>query len=269
MTFETRGVARPNPDVQHARSARPELPSSRFTAHPEHPSPTRAVVAEVLVVDVDGTLGGLSNYLRENAVSCEHVFQGSAGLQRLQSGVHDAGIVDAEAPGVDARELLHRLREKSSVPVIVLTARNAAAVRADWLEAGADDSLSKPVSPRELLARLRAILRRRHARVIGEGLQAGPLTLDLSTGLARVGPARVVLTPLEFDLLAALVRRAGRVVRRTSLLSLVGRQHAPVGERTVDVHIARLRKKLGAAERGFGKCIGTVRGIGYVLAAGP
>lgn len=267
MTFESRGAPAPSADHRAVRSTR----GTRVLApsDPERGTPARSVMAEVLVIDVDRTLGGLSTYLLDNAVSCEHVPNGSVGLQRLLGGVYDAGLVNADASGLDARDLLHRLREKSNVPVIVLTARNTAAVRADWLDAGADDSLSKPVSPRELLARLRAILRRRHAPVTGEDLRAGPLALDLSTGLAQVGPQRIALTPLEFNLLAALVRRAGRVVRRTSLLSLVGRQHAPIGERTVDVHIARLRKKLGAAERGFGKCIGTVRGVGYVLAAGP
>lgn len=267
MTFETHGAHHRGAGHQDARLL-PAAPSP-VPSDPAHGGPTRSVVAEVLVVEADPAVRGLSSYLLENGVSCEHVAGGATGLHRLLSGVYDAGIVNADASGHDARELLQRLREKSNVPVIVITARNTAVVRADWLDSGADDSLSKPVSPRELLARLRAILRRRHTRVTPEGLQAGALSLDLSTGLARVGPARVSLTPLEFDLLVALARRAGRVVRRASLLSLVGRQHAPVGERTVDVHIARLRKKLGEAERGFGKCIGTVRGVGYVLAAGP
>ncbi|HEU5074147.1 MAG TPA: response regulator transcription factor [Polyangiaceae bacterium] len=265
MTFETPGAPRPAPGRLDTGSAwvAPSTPSH------EYGSTARAVMAEVLVVDADESLRALATYLLDNGVSCEHVPRGEVGLQRLLSGVYDAGIVDAEAAGLDARELLQRVREKSNVPIIVLTDRSTAAVRANWLEAGADDSLSKPVSPRELLARVRAILRRRHSRVTGDDLRAGPLLLDLANGVAQVGPQRVVLTPLEFDLLAALVRRAGRVVRRASLLSLAGRQHAPVGERTVDVHIARLRKKLGAAERGFGRCIGTVRGVGYVLAAGP
>lgn len=264
MTFETPGAPRPAPGLHDPGSAG-VVPS---TPHHEHGSPARTVMAEVLVVDADGSLG-LARYLLENGVSCEHVPREATGLQRLLSGVYDAGIVNADATGLDARELLQRVREKSNVPVIVLTDSNTAGARADWLDAGADDSLSRPVSPRELLARLRAILRRRHSRVTGDDLRAGPLLLDLSNGVAQVGPQRVLLTPLEFELLAALVRRAGRVVRRASLLSLVGRQQAPVGERTVDVHIARLRKKLGAAERGFGRRIGTVRGVGYVLAAGP
>lgn len=269
MTFETRGAPGPLEQrlPQNAQSTR--ATPCAATNSGEGTRLTSSVVAEVLVVEAEPGAGALTSYLRENGVSCERVPECALGLRRLLDGGYDAGIVDAGAAGSEALLLLRRLREKSAVPVIVLTDRNAATVRADCLDAGADDSLSKPVSPRELLARLRAILRRRHARVIGEGLQVGSLALDLSTGAARVGAHRVELTPVEFELLTVLARRVGCVVPRSSLLGLVGRQHPRVSERTVDVHIARLRKKLGAVERGFKKRIGTVRGLGYVLAVGP
>lgn len=268
MTFETRGAPRPldEPQLRDAESARhsPRTPSSAS----EGRRLTSSVMAEVLVVEGHAGAGTMTTYLRDNGVTCDRVPECALGLRRLLDGGYDAGIIDAGAAGSEALGLLRRLREKSAVPVIVLTDRSAATARADWLDAGADDSLSKPVSPRELLARLRAILRRRHARVIGEGLQVGPLALDLSTGSARVGTHQVDLTPVEFELLAVLARRVGCVVPRSSLLGLVGRRQLQVSERTVDVHIARLRKKLGAVERGFSKRIGTVRGLGYVLAIG-
>ena len=269
MTFETHGAPWPLDQLllRDAESARP-VPRTA-TGSGECRGLTSSVMAEVLVVEGQAGAGAMTTYLRENGVICDRVPNSELGLRRLLDGGYDAGIVDAGVTGPEALGLLRRLREKSAVPVIVLTDRNAATARADCLDAGADDSLSTPVSPRELLARLRAILRRRHARVMGESLQVGPLALDLSAGSARLGPHRVELTPVEFELLAVLARRVGCVVPRRSLLGLVGRQERRVSERNVDVHIARLRKKLGAIERGYSKCIGTVRGLGYVLAVGP
>lgn len=268
MTFETGGAVRPLDQLllRDTESPRPALRAPTGSHEPRRL--TSSVVAEVLVVEGQASAGAMTSYLRENGVACDRVPECAMGLRRLLDGGYDAGIVDAGVTSSEALGLLRRLRENSAVPVIVLTDRNAATVRADWLDAGADDSLSKPVSPRELLARLRAILRRRHARVTGEGLQVGLLVLDLSTGSARVGQHHVDLTPVEFELLAVLARRVGCVVPRSSLLGLVGRQQRHVNERTIDVHIARLRKKLGAVERGFSKRIGTVRGLGYVLAVG-
>jgi DNA-binding response OmpR family regulator len=167
-------------------------------------------------------------------------------------------------PGLDGLAVLRKIREAGHrVPVIMLTARGDEADRVVGLELGADDYVAKPFSPRELLARLRAVLRRAAPDSVAEKLSAAGITVDISAREAWVDGTPVELTGLEIDLLTALLRRAGRVVPRSALLELAGRGDITVGERAVDVHISRLRKKLGddAAAR-----IRTVRGVGYVLA---
>jgi two-component system, OmpR family, response regulator len=144
----------------------------------------------------------------------------------------------------------------------MLTARGDEADRVVGLELGADDYVAKPFSPRELLARLRAVLRRAAPAVVGERLVAAGIVVDVGARHVTVDGAEVELTGLELDILIALVRRAGRVVPRSALLAEAGRDDVAVSERTVDVHVSKLRKKLGdeAAKR-----IRTVRGIGYVV----
>ena len=165
MTFETHGAPRPL-DQLLLRDAESARPTSRTpTSSGECRRLTSSVMAEVLVVEGQAGAGAMTSYLIENGVTCDRVPDSELGLRRLLDGGYDAGIVDAGVTGSEALGLLRRLREKSAVPVIVLTDRSTATVRADCLDAGADDSLSTPVSSRELLARLRAILRRRHARV--------------------------------------------------------------------------------------------------------
>jgi len=145
----------------------------------------------------------------------------------------------------------------------MLTSRGDEAERVVGLELGADDYVAKPFSPRELLARLRAVLRRADPAAVAEKLTASGITVDATGREAWVDGKPVELTGLEIDLLLVLLRRAGRVVPRSALMDLAGRGDVSVGERAVDVHISRLRKKLGddAAQR-----IRTVRGVGYVLA---
>jgi DNA-binding response OmpR family regulator len=146
----------------------------------------------------------------------------------------------------------------------MLTAKGDETDRVVGLELGADDYLTKPFSARELLARLRAVLRRGHLQPNGERLKVGDIELDPNTRAVTVCGDSVDLTGLEFDLLTALMRRAGRVVPRTRLLTLAGREDVTVNERTVDVHISHLRKKL-ARGMASNKLIQTVRGVGYVL----
>jgi two-component system, OmpR family, response regulator len=165
-------------------------------------------------------------------------------------------------PQIDGLEVLRRIRAESRMPVVMLTARGDETDRVVGLELGADDYVPKPFSPRELLARLRAVLRRAAPDATSERLSAAGISADVGTREVTVDGKAVELTGLEFDILVALLRRAGRIIQRNALLAEAGRDDVVVGERTVDVHISRLRKKIGDEEQ---TRIKTVRGVGYVL----
>jgi DNA-binding response OmpR family regulator len=219
----------------------------------------------VLLIDDDARLAELlDGNLRPQGVALVHAGGGQAGLAALAGGGFDAVLLDVMMPGLDGLSVLRRLRDAGHrVPVIMLTARGDEADRVVGLELGADDYVGKPFSPRELLARLRAVLRRAQPDAIAEKLSAAGITVDTGSREAWVDGKPVELTGLEIDLLVALLRRAGRVVPRGALLELAGRTDVTVGERAVDVHISRLRKKLGDDPP---TRIRTVRGVGYVLA---
>ena len=219
----------------------------------------------VLLIDDDARLAELlDGNLGPQGVALVHAGGGQAGLAALAGGGFDAVLLDVMMPGLDGLSVLRRLRDAGHrVPVIMLTARGDEADRVVGLELGADDYVAKPFSPRELLARLRAVLRRAQPDAIAEKLSAAGITVDTGSREAWVDGKPVELTGLEIDLLIALLRRAGRVVPRGALLELAGRTDVTVGERAVDVHISRLRKKLGDDPP---TRIRTVRGVGYVLA---
>jgi DNA-binding response OmpR family regulator len=220
----------------------------------------------VLCIDDDVRLFELlASYLGENGVHLEHAADGRQGLATLERGVFDAVLLDVMMPGLDGLEVCRRIREKSRIPVIMLTARGDETDRVVGLELGADDYVPKPFSPRELLARLRAVLRRTATAGGEPPLVVGNVSVDLGAREVRVGGGVVELTALEFDLLVALARRPGRVVPREVLLEEAGRGDVTVSDRTVDVHVSHLRKKLGDDPRAP-KLIKTVRGVGYVLA---
>jgi len=225
------------------------------------------VSLKVLLIDDDARLFELlRGYFEPQAITLEHAASGGDGLAALGRQTYDALLLDVMMPGLDGLETLKRLRQRSNVPVIMLTARGDESDRVVGLEMGADDYVPKPFSPRELLARLRAVLRRLRPELGAERLCASGIEVEVSARSVRVEGQDVELTGLEFDLLVALLRRAGRVVPRQILLEEAGRGDTTVGERTVDVHISKLRKKLGDDPRRPFK-IRTVRGIGYVLAA--
>jgi len=220
----------------------------------------------VLLIDDDQRLIELlASYLEQNGVSVTGAPDGARGLAALEAGAFDAVLLDVMMPGMTGLEACKRIRQKSKIPIIMLTAKGDETDRVVGLEIGADDYVAKPFSPRELLARLRAVLRRAAPDAVADRIQVGLIAIDAPSREVLLAGKRIELTGIEFDILLALARRAGRVVPRDSLLSDAGRSDVVVGERTVDVHISHLRQKLGDDPR-TPKLIKTVRGVGYILA---
>lgn len=218
----------------------------------------------VLLIDDDARLAELlEGYMTPQGVAVVHAGGGQAGIAALANGGFDAVLLDVMMPGMDGLSVLRKLRDAGHrIPVIMLTARGDEADRVVGLELGADDYVAKPFSPRELLARIRAVMRRAQPDTVAEKLSSAGIAVDTGSRECWVDGKSVELTGLEIDLLIALLRRAGRVVPRSALLELAGRGDVTVGERAVDVHISRLRKKLGDDPP---TRIRTVRGVGYVL----
>ena len=225
----------------------------------------------ILVIDDDVELCSLvSEYLAPEGFHVEAVHQGNRGLERALSGEHTLVVLDVMLPNLNGFEVLRRIRDKSRVTVLLLTARGEDVDRIVGLEIGADDYLPKPFNPRELVARIRAILRR--TRATGRGsvppeqiLHVSDIELDPGTRTVRQNGKHVELTSVEFNLLHALLREAGRVVPRERLVDIVlSRKFSPF-DRSIDMHVSKIRKKLGDSEGGMDH-IKTVRGVGYIFA---
>ena len=216
------------------------------------------------IEDDDRLFRLLESYFGPSGVTLVQAPDGPAGLVALEGGGFDAVFLDLMLPRMDGLTVCRRIRERSQIPVIMLTAKGDEADRVVGLELGADYYVPKPFSPRELLARLRAVLRRSQPEGAAPEIVLGDLTIDVGGRIARRGPAAVDLTGLEFDILVALARRAGRVVPREVLLELSGRGDVTVNDRVVDVHVSHLRRKLGDDPKAP-RLIKTVRGVGYVL----
>ena len=222
----------------------------------------------ILLVDDDAELCSLlGEFLgREGfTVSCEH--EGMRGLEHaMQTGV-DLVVLDVMLPAIDGFEILRRLRQRSKVPVIMLTARGEDVDRIVGLELGADDYLPKPFNPRELAARIRAILRRYEPRpaVASGRIEVNGVALDPGTREVFSDGKRVELTTFEFDILELLMRSAGRVLSRDALMENFYNRKATPFDRSIDMHISHLRKKL---ERGDA-LIKTIRGVGYQFCRTP
>jgi DNA-binding response OmpR family regulator len=223
----------------------------------------------VLVIDDDVELCGLvAEYLHGEGFQTDCVHAGDTGLQRALKAEHILVVLDVMLPGLNGFEVLRRLRASSRTPVLLLTARGEDVDRILGLELGADDYLPKPFNPRELVARIRAILRRTQG--LGDArnlvLQAGGIEMDTATRTVRQGGAPVELTSVEFGLLEVLLRSAGQVVTREKLAATVlGRKFAPF-DRSIDMHVSKVRKKLNDTG-GPEDLIKTVRGSGYIFAA--
>jgi DNA-binding response OmpR family regulator len=233
-----------------------------------NPAPATNPSARILLVDDDVELAAmLSEYLTVEGFETVCAHTGENGIEQAARQTFDAIVLDVMLPGVNGIEVLRRLRERSPVPVLMLTARGDHVDRIVGLELGADDYVPKPCPPRELVARLRAILRRtRGTDQPGGTLSAGLLTLWPARRRVTCSGEPLTLTSTEFNLLEVLMRDAGRVVSKQDLYSRgLGR---PMGrfERSIDVHISSIRHKLmdAAGER---LRIESVRGVGYQLVA--
>ncbi len=227
----------------------------------------RQLSASILLVDDDVELCELlGEFFARRGIRLETVHDGRRGLARAVSGDHDLLLLDVMMPGLDGFELLRLLRRQSQVPVILLTARTTQIDRVTGLDAGADDYLPKPFGTAELVARIRAVLRR-SGRLAKEPdvLEVGGVRLIPSAREATSGGVSLPLTTVEYDILEYLVSAAGRVVSRDELTAALYRRRATKFDRTLDMHICNLRKKLDR----YGALIGTVRGVGYLFRSVP
>ncbi len=224
--------------------------------------------ARILVVDDDPALRELlSAYLTDNGYAVDLAGDGAEMRRAMEQAMPDALVLDLMLPGEDGLALTRELRAHSGVPILILSARGEEIDRVVGLEVGADDYLAKPFSPRELLARLRALLRRAQAPVpapAGEGYRFGPYRLDQAARRLLRGDADVGLSGAEFDLLKALIERPNRVMTRDVLLDLLKGYERDPYDRTVDIRVARLRRKI-EPDPGNPVYIRTVRGEGYLF----
>lgn len=218
-------------------------------------------MASILVVEDEPNIASLvETYLSREGYAVTRVDDGAKALEAADRIRPSLVILDVMLPGIDGLEVCRRLRARSRVPVIMLTAKDQEIDRVVGLELGADDYVTKPFSPRELVARVKAVLRRAEAAEEGpETLSLGIVAMDLSRRETRVGDRKVDLTPKEFDLLAFLMRNRGIVFSRDRLLERVWGYERPVDTRTIDSHVRSLRAKLGPD----GDVVKTVRGVGY------
>jgi DNA-binding response OmpR family regulator len=223
----------------------------------------------VLIVDDDVELCELvTEYLSPEGFQVESVNDGPAGLDRALSGEHAIVVLDIMLPGMNGLNVLRGVRARSRVPVLILTARGDDVDRIVGLEIGADDYLAKPFNPRELVARVRAILRRTQSAGENSGpdrLAVSDIELDTGARTVRRAGEPVELTSVEFSLLELLLRSAGQVVTREQIAKdVLGRQFYPY-DRSIDMHVSKLRRKLGETPGG-GERIKTIRSVGYIFA---
>jgi two-component system response regulator CpxR len=226
----------------------------------------------VLVIDDDvGLCELVAEYLEPEGYKVEAVHNGEAGVERALSGEHALAVLDFMLPGINGFEVLRRVRARSRLPIVMLTARGDDVDRIIGLEIGADDYLPKPFNPRELVARINAVLRRVRPEEPGakagmERLSVGDVEMETGTRVVRRAGETIELTVVEYDLLEMLMRSPGQIVTREELMRDVLHRSLSPFDRSIDMHVSHLRKKLGHriqdAER-----IKTVRGVGYIYAA--
>jgi two-component system response regulator CpxR len=221
----------------------------------------------ILLVDDDTELTALlSEFLQREGFSVSTEHEGNAGLAHASEPGIDLVVLDVMLPGIDGFEILRRLRVNHTVPVIMLTARGEDVDRIVGLELGADDYLPKPFNPRELVARIRAILRRYEPRPApGSRVEVNGIVLDPGMREVTAQGKPVELTTFEFDILDMLMRNAGRVLSRDALMENFYNRKATPFDRSIDMHISHLRRKLENGDA----LIKTIRGVGYQFSRGP
>jgi two-component system response regulator CpxR len=223
----------------------------------------------VLLVDDDVELCGLlTEFLKREGFTLECEHDGKRGLERAARDEYKVILLDVMLPGLDGFEILRGLRKQSKVPVIMLTARGEDVDRIIGLELGADDYLPKPFNPRELAARIRAILRRLEARpaaAAGARIEVNGVVLDPGSREVLANNKPVEVTTFEFDILEMLMRAAGRVLSRDALMENMYNRKATPFDRSIDMHISHLRKKLETSH----PIIKTIRGVGYQFCRTP
>ena len=251
------------------------MPDNTSLPHANKTASKMKAVNHILVIDDDRELVDLlREYLVPEGFTVDAAFDHTSGLQKALNGNDELVILDVMLPGGSGFELLKKMRAEASVtPVLLLTARGDAVDRIVGLQIGADDYLPKPFDPRELVARIHAILRRTRAAALptdeheeDRTVRVGDVTLSPATRTVTLGNKEVDLTTLEFNLLEVLLRRAGTIVEREDLANLaMGRPLAPF-DRSVDVHISKLRRKLSGRADSESR-IKSIRGVGYMYAA--
>lgn len=223
----------------------------------------------VLVVEDEPAIAELiAVNLRHNGFAPTVVFDGAAAQREIDAVLPDVILLDWMLPGDSGVALAKRWRQQErikGVPIIMLTARTEESDKVQGLDAGADDYITKPFSTQEMLARIRAVLRRRAPEIVNDTVQLGELMLDAATYRVTLAGAELKVGPTEFKLLHYLMKHPERVHTRGTLLDRIWGDHVFIEERTVDVHVKRLRESLGEA----GVMIETVRGAGYRLTAQP
>ena len=221
---------------------------------------TRILVVE----DEESYRDPLSYLLRKEGYDVSVAADGPAALEEFDRGGADLVLLDVMLPGLSGTEVILRLRQRSSVPVIMLTAKDSEIDKVVGLEIGADDYVTKPFSSRELVARIRAVLRRRGEpeEVTPAALEAGPVRMDVDRHVVTVSGSKIDLPLKEFDLLEMLLRNAGRVLTRMQLIDRVWGADYVGDTKTLDVHVKRLRAKI-EPDPGAPRYLVTVRGLGY------
>ncbi len=219
----------------------------------------------ILIVDDDTELCGLlQRYLERELFRVKTVHTAEEGLAEALSGLYQGVILDVMLPGGSGIEILRQIRSRSDIPVIMLTAKGDESNRIEGLEIGADDYVPKPCNPRELSARLRAILRRgRNAEVTAAKLEVDDLLIDFETHKVMRSGEELDLTATEFNILGVLIREIGKVIDKNRLAEQSMQRSLTLFDRSLDMHLSNLRKKLGNAPDGNPR-IKTIRGVGYM-----